>query len=62
MDKGPGIKAGDHASAGGFSQQATGAVLTGVEQTAWATTAGTFKLSGLHMSLKKGDGEGIECY
>ncbi|GAA4790986.1 DUF6230 family protein [Streptomyces ziwulingensis] len=62
IDKGPGIKSGDHASAGGFAQQANRAVLTDVEQTAWATTAGTFKLSGLHMSLKKGAGEGVECY
>ncbi|WP_121713259.1 DUF6230 family protein [Streptomyces sp. E5N91] len=62
IDKGPRIKSGDHASPGGFSQQAKSAVLTDVKQTAWATTAGTFQLSGLHMSLKKGSGEGVECY
>ncbi|GGS27927.1 cholesterol esterase [Streptomyces daghestanicus] len=62
IDKGPGIKSGDHADPRGFAQQATEAKLTDVEQTAWATTAGTFKLSGLHMSLKKGSGKDIECY
>lgn len=66
ISKGPEQKAGEVAngqtSRGGFAQQADTAVLTDVKQTAWATTAATFKLSGLHMSLKKGDGEGIECY
>ncbi|MEU4658874.1 DUF6230 family protein [Streptomyces sp. NPDC023723] len=59
MDKGPGMKSGDHASAGGFSQQATSAVLTDVQQTAWATTAGTFKLPNLKMSIVAGK---QECY
>ncbi|CAL9445223.1 hypothetical protein SUDANB145_02327 [Streptomyces sp. enrichment culture] len=66
INKGPGQKKAEvdseRANPGGFAQQADEAVLTDVKQTAWATTAGTFKLSGLHMSLKKGDGEGIECY
>ncbi|MFJ3302819.1 DUF6230 family protein [Streptomyces sp. NPDC086549] len=61
--KGPGMKGnGEQANPFGFAQQADSAVLTNVKQTAWATTAGTFKLSGLHMALKKGSGDGIECY
>lgn len=56
---GPGIKSGDAANPNGFAQEAKKAVLTDVKQTAWATTAGTFKLSGLHMSIStKAD----ECY
>ncbi|MBU6530249.1 DUF6230 family protein [Streptomyces sp. NPDC057245] len=58
-DKGPGIKKGDTTNPNGFAQQADTATLTGVKQTAWATTAGTFKLSGLKMSLSKGV---KECY
>ncbi|MGW0701807.1 DUF6230 family protein [Streptomyces sp. NPDC002867] len=46
----------------GFGQQADVATLTGVEQKAWATTAGTFELSGLSMRLHKGDGPKVECY
>ncbi|MFD5632141.1 MULTISPECIES: DUF6230 family protein [unclassified Streptomyces] len=45
---------------GGFAQQAESADLTGVEQTAWATTAGTFKLSGLKMRL--GTSASMECF
>jgi Family of unknown function (DUF6230) len=61
--KGPGMKGhGEQANPYGFAQQADSADLTNVKQTAWATTAGTFKLSGLHMSLHKGDGAGVECY
>ena len=52
--KGPGVKSGDQANPNGFAQQADSAVLTDVKQTAWATTAGTFKLSGLHMALSTG--------
>ncbi|MGW3290407.1 DUF6230 family protein [Streptomyces sp. NPDC001002] len=52
--KGPGIQKGDTANPYGFAQQADKASLTGVKQTAWATTAGTFKLSGLHMSVSQG--------
>ncbi|WP_151771187.1 DUF6230 family protein [Streptomyces abyssomicinicus] len=55
--RGPELSAG--ANPNGFSQQAEGAVLTGVKQTAWATTAGTFNLSNLNMSLKTGV---HECY
>ncbi|MBW8797022.1 MAG: cholesterol esterase [Streptomyces sp.] len=63
MSKGPGIKQ-DEVSKGltnpnGFGQEADHASLTGVKQTAWATTAGTFKLSGLHMSVST---SGAECY
>ncbi|MER6060744.1 DUF6230 family protein [Streptomyces sp. NPDC004059] len=58
--KGPGMKGGgEQANPYGFAQQADSATLTGVKQTAWATTAGTFKLSGLHMSLST---DGAECY
>jgi hypothetical protein len=58
--KGPGMKGGgEQANPYGFAQQADSATLSGVKQTAWATTAGTFKLSGLHMSLSTGT---HECY
>jgi hypothetical protein len=57
--KGPGINKGDHASPAGFAQEADSAVLTDVKQTAWATSAGTFKLSGLSMRLHSGVNE---CY
>ncbi|WP_030169203.1 DUF6230 family protein [Spirillospora albida] len=42
--------------AGAFGQQARTVRLSDVEQTAWATTAGTFRLSDLHM------GFGDECF
>ncbi|PZT68522.1 cholesterol esterase [Streptomyces sp. SW4] len=57
--KGPGIQKGDTTNPFGFAQQADSVVLKDVKQTAWATTAGTFKLSGLKMSLNKGV---KECY
>ncbi|GGX85003.1 DUF6230 family protein [Streptomyces anandii] len=58
--KGPGMKGGgEQANPYGFAQQADSATLTDVKQTAWATTAGTFKLSGLKMSLSTGT---HECY
>jgi len=57
--KGPGLKSGETANPYGFAQQADSATLTDVKQTAWATTAGTFKLSGLKMSVAKGV---KECY
>ncbi|KAB1144525.1 cholesterol esterase [Streptomyces luteolifulvus] len=50
---------GEAANPFGFAQQAEKVKLTDVEQTAWATTAGTFKLPGLHMSLHAGV---KECY
>ncbi|MGW2249252.1 DUF6230 family protein [Kitasatospora sp. NPDC001660] len=46
----------------GFAQNADKAVLNGVKQTARATSAGNFELSGLHLSLKQGDGPGNECF
>ncbi|MER6672321.1 DUF6230 family protein [Streptomyces sp. NPDC000983] len=58
--KGPGLKGGgEQANPFGFAQQADSVVLKDVKQTAWATTAGTFKLSGLKMSLSTGV---KECY
>lgn len=57
--KGPGLKSGETANPYGFAQQADSATLTKVQQTAWATTAGTFKLNGLKMSVSKGV---KECY
>ncbi|MFE3410908.1 DUF6230 family protein [Streptomyces mirabilis] len=58
--KGPGMKGGkEQANPYGFAQQADSAELTDVKQTAWATTAGTFKLSGLNMSVSTGT---KECY
>jgi hypothetical protein len=46
----------------GFGQQAEVAVLDNVEQKAWATTAASFKLSGLSMKLHRGDGPKVECF
>lgn len=57
--KGPGVKKGDRIVEGSFAQEADSATLTNVKQTAWATSAGTFKLSGLSLSVKKGK---HECY
>ncbi|HEY9439471.1 MAG TPA: DUF6230 family protein [Streptomyces sp.] len=57
--KGPAIKAGENINENGFAQQADRAQLRNVKQTAWATTAGTFKLSGLSMKLYNGV---KECY
>ncbi|HEU5032165.1 MAG TPA: DUF6230 family protein [Spirillospora sp.] len=53
LDKGPN---GAKGTAGMFGQQADSLKLTGVKQVAWATTAGTFKLSDLSMKLGK------ECF
>ncbi|MFE5853269.1 DUF6230 family protein [Streptomyces sp. NPDC056500] len=52
----PGIQPGTEGkvNANGFAQRADVATLTGVKQKAWATTAGTFKLSGLKLKLHKG--------
>ncbi|WP_328343518.1 DUF6230 family protein [Streptomyces violaceus] len=58
--RGPDVKQGENVLPGGFAQQAKEADLYGVKQTAWATTAGTFKLSGL--SMKLGMDKGMECY
>ncbi|NEC07008.1 DUF6230 family protein [Streptomyces sp. SID7909] len=58
---GTGIQPGteDKVNPYGFSQRAEEAKLTDVRQQAWATTAGTFKLPGLSLSLSKGV---KECY
>ncbi|MET7638521.1 DUF6230 family protein [Streptomyces sp. NPDC005438] len=57
--KGPGTHKGDNYAKGSFAQQADSATFTNVKQRAWATTAGTFKLSGLKMAVTKGKSE---CY
>ncbi|GAA1923246.1 DUF6230 family protein [Streptomyces durmitorensis] len=57
--KGPGPSKGDKYAPDSFAQQADKVRFTDVKQRAWATTAGTFKLSGLAMSVKKGK---HECY
>lgn len=57
--KGPGIHNGDKADPNSFAQQADSVHFENVQQRAWATTAGTFKLSGLKMSVQKGK---HECY
>ncbi|MFD5749256.1 DUF6230 family protein [Streptomyces sp. NPDC127033] len=54
-----GINPGDQANPYGFGQRSGKATFTGVEQTAWATTAGTFTLSNLSLKLHKGV---KECY
>ncbi|MFJ8229143.1 DUF6230 family protein [Streptomyces sp. NPDC094448] len=58
--KGPAVK--DSISPNGFAQQADEAYLTKVKQRTWSTTAGTFTLGGLSMNLKKGSGNGNECF
>ncbi|MGW8884125.1 DUF6230 family protein [Streptomyces sp. NPDC055749] len=51
---GIGIQPKTQANPNGFGQRADKATLTNVEQTAWATTAGTFRLSNLSLKLHKG--------
>ncbi|MFF0437077.1 DUF6230 family protein [Streptomyces sp. NPDC004327] len=55
----PGIQPGTEAKANpyGFAQRADTAKLSKVQQTAWATTAGTFKLPDLDLSLHRGKAE-----
>ncbi|MCL7381546.1 MULTISPECIES: DUF6230 family protein [unclassified Streptomyces] len=60
--KTPGIQPGTKADPNGFAQQADEAILRDVEQTAWATTAGTFKLPDLNLRLNVGDPKKYECY
>ncbi|MER8070189.1 DUF6230 family protein [Streptomyces sp. NPDC094034] len=60
--KTPGIQPGTRADPNGFAQQADEAVLRDVRQTAWATTAGTFKLPDLNLRLKIGDPKKYECF
>ncbi|MER6911763.1 DUF6230 family protein [Streptomyces sp. NPDC000594] len=59
--KGPAVKK-EGVLENGFAQQARKVTLTGVEQTAWATTAGRFSLVGLEMRLHRGDGPDVECF
>ncbi|MEW1696840.1 DUF6230 family protein [Streptomyces sp. NPDC093249] len=59
----PGIQPGtpeDRVNRSGFSQRADEAVLNNVEQKAWATTAATFKLPNLSLSLHRGTSK--ECF
>ncbi|GAB2849408.1 DUF6230 family protein [Actinocorallia aurea] len=52
-------KAGDvQGPVGMFGQQADKVTITGLDQTAWATTAGTFKLPNLHLGF---GGSGDVC-
>ncbi|MFH0242325.1 DUF6230 family protein [Streptomyces sp. HK10] len=55
--KGPGLKDGDAVLPGSFAQEADEAVLIDVKQMSWATSAGTFKLSGLSLNVAKGKNE-----
>ncbi|MFH8473235.1 DUF6230 family protein [Streptomyces sp. NPDC018000] len=50
-----GIQPRTQANEDGFAQRAEVAKLTNVRQRAWATTAGTFKLSNLSLRLKSGN-------
>ncbi|MFD0368960.1 DUF6230 family protein [Streptomyces sp. NPDC059071] len=56
----PGIQPGTKANPYGFGQRAETAKLSNVEQKAWATTAGTFKLPDLNLSLHRG--KSAECF
>ncbi|MDT0450853.1 DUF6230 family protein [Streptomyces hesseae] len=55
--KGPGPHAGDKYVPGSFAQQAKKVTFTNAKQRAWATTAGTFTLKGLKMSVGFGKNE-----
>ncbi|QBI55713.1 DUF6230 family protein [Streptomonospora litoralis] len=50
---------GETGESGAFGQQADTITINGLRQTAWSVNAGTFKLTGLHLSVKPGD---HECY
>jgi Family of unknown function (DUF6230) len=56
-DVNPADKTTQFYNPGGFAQEATSADLTGVQQTAWATSAGTFALNGLHLSVNNTNSE-----
>ncbi|MFJ4869575.1 DUF6230 family protein [Streptomyces sp. NPDC088757] len=56
----PGIQPNTKANPYGFGQRADKAKLTDVRQKAWATTAATFKLPDLSLSLHRGTS--AECY
>jgi hypothetical protein len=59
-------KGGDQAKGqpAGFGQQADSVVITDLKQTAYSTSAGTFKLTGLTMKVNGPDknGKAVECY
>ncbi|MGW0118514.1 DUF6230 family protein [Streptomyces sp. NPDC003327] len=59
-DGGQGIQPGTEAKEFGFAQRADSVELTGVKQKAWATTAATFKLPDLKLSLHRGTDK--ECF
>ncbi|GGO92812.1 DUF6230 family protein [Wenjunlia tyrosinilytica] len=59
LSKGPKPSKGDKVLPDSFAQQAESVHFEDVKQRAWATTAGTFKLSGLGMKVEKGK---HECY
>ncbi len=52
-------ESGETGDVGAFGQQADSVEIAGLQQTAWAVNAGTFKLSGLHLSVEPGN---EECY
>jgi hypothetical protein len=45
---------GTAGSPGGFGEQASGITINGLRQHTWLTTAGTFTLPGLHVSVSRG--------
>ncbi|MFC7919484.1 DUF6230 family protein [Streptomyces cinereoruber] len=55
-----GIQPNTQANKNGFAQRAENATLTDVRQKAWATTAATFTLPGLNLSLHRGTEK--ECF
>jgi hypothetical protein len=59
---GPGVKDKDLTDPGSFAQTAQSADLDNVQQTAWATSAGTFTLAGLSLKVHMGSGSGVECF
>jgi hypothetical protein len=53
LDRVPGVRG----QSGGFGQQAEHVEITNLRQQAWTTTAGTFKLTGLRMSVSLAEKE-----
>jgi len=53
-----------HGGTGMFGQQADSVVITNLQQTAYSTSAGTFKLTGLNLkvNLPGSNGKPVECY
>ncbi|MFE5912422.1 DUF6230 family protein [Streptomyces wedmorensis] len=58
--EGQGIQPNTQANENGFAQRADSVTLTKVKQKAWATTAATFKLPDLSLSLHRGTSK--ECF